>query len=403
MACELGSILIASRDKLGLDFSRLSGTVPDMAYVFGKRLSFLGLAAFAFMMHAGCTPTCPIESVAPYDNRDRKAFPNIDQDWVCIKPREPLPIPELGGDKPVDVPGPKNMEAVAKAAIFLDTCLRNTSYASTNINERIDRLYRTIYARSSQRAIAERIDCFKDKTNGCDAVEECLGIVALPDDPRYAEGCYGHIAMARTDWPPSDIRNVWTNCTGLGLECRDGACVIPREPCDHTTEMPFCTDDGAPRNCEYDGPQDAFYRALFPSCSRFGLECSANTAYAECEGAGPECTPTVFLTEDIINYHNGIECVDSNVLRACVNGREQLVNCASLGEGFKCIGGSKPQCGADFQCDYEGWTLSTSCVDNFVEVCNAGVVMTFDCTALGFDSCYGPLGACVAKPVQAPM
>lgn len=391
--------------KFEVAFRCLSGNLTRMSYLFGKRFFAIGLVVFTVVVHAGCTPTCPLESVAPYDNRDRKAFPHIDQDWVCIKPIEsvPLPVPDLGGDKPIDLPGPNDMEAVAKAAIFVETCLRNTPYGSANINERVDRLYRTIYARSNQRAIADRIDCFKEKTNGCDAVLECLGILSVPDDPGYAEGCYEGIAMTRTDWPPFDIRNVWTNCTGLGLDCRDGVCVIPQEPCDHDTEMPYCTDDGAPRNCDYDGPQDAFFRALLPSCSRFGLACSTeNMAYAECTGAGPACTPTNYFTDDLINYHNGIECVDSTVLRACVNGHEHLVNCATLGEGFKCIGGSRPQCGADFQCDYEGWTFSTSCIDNFVEVCNAGVRMTFDCTALGFDSCYGPLGACVAKPVEAP-
>ncbi len=361
----------------------------------------LALVGVVVAVHAGCeAPTCPAGEHGPYDNRDRTMFPTRDQDWICIPEPKPLPIPELGGDKPIDLPGTKNLEAVAKAAIFVETCLRNTPYDSSNINERIDRLYRTIYARSNQRAIADRVNCFKGKTNGCDAVLECLGIMVVPDDPRYAEGCYGDIAMARTDFPPFDIRNVWTNCSGLGLDCRDGVCVIPREACNHDTEMPFCTDDGAPRNCDYDGPQDAFFRALVPSCSTYGLACSAEASFATCVGAGPKCKPAEYFSDDLAEFHNGIECVDSTVLRACVNGQEHMVNCATLGEGFKCIGGSRPQCAADFQCDYNGWTLSTSCVDNFIEVCNAGVIMTFDCTALGFDSCYGPLGACVTKSVE---
>jgi hypothetical protein len=370
----------------------------------GRRISALGLVALAVVVHAGCgTPRCPPNSTGPYDNRDRTQFPNTDQDWICIKDPEPLPIPELGGDKPIDLPGAKGMEAVAKAAIFVETCLRNTPYNSANVNERVDRLYRTIYGRSVQRAIADRVNCFKDKTNGCNAVLECLGILSLPDDPRYVEGCYEGIAMTRTDFPPFDIRNVWTNCTGLGLDCRDGACVIPRESCNHETEKPFCTDDGAPRNCDYDGPQDAYLRALVPHCSTFGLACSVDADYARCTGAGPSCNMTENFYDDLAEFHNGIECVDSTILRACVNGHEHLVNCATLGDGFKCIGGSRPQCGADFQCDYDGWTLSTSCVDNFIEVCNGGVLMSFDCTALGFDSCYGPLGACVVEPPSVPL
>lgn len=370
----------------------------------GRKISALGLLAFAVVVHVGCgEPQCPPNSIGPYDNRDRTKLPHTDQDWVCIQIPEPLPVPELGGDKPLDLPGSKDMEAVARAAIFVETCLRNTPYDSSNINERIDRLYRTIYARSSQRAIADRINCFKNKTNGCDAVLECLGILVVPDDPRYAEGCYDGIAMSRTDFPPLDIRNVWTNCTGLGLECRDGACVVPHESCDHETEMPFCTEDGAPRNCDYDGPRDAFFRALNPSCWTYGLACSAETSLATCAGVGPACEMAEYFHDDLAEFHNGIECVDSTVLRACVYGHEHLVNCAALGEGFKCLGGSRPQCGADFQCDYEGWGLSTSCVDSFVEVCNGGVVMSFDCKALGFDSCYGPLGACVANPPAVPL
>lgn len=391
-------------------FRRLSGKLTRMTVAVGKRLVVLGLVVFSVgVLGEGCSsgpPICPAGTLGPYDNRDRTFAPHTDQDWICFVPLEPLPAPDLGGDRPIDLPGPKNMEATAKAAIFIETCLRNTiyessSYPSTNTNERIDRLYRTVYSRSVQRAFADRVGCFLDKTNGCDAVFECLGVLVIPDDPRYADGCYGDIAMSRTEFPPFDVRNVWTNCKGLGLECRDGACVLPRELCNHTTEMPFCTDDGAPRNCDYDGPEDAFFRVLEPSCARWSLECSTETAAdAECAGAGPACTPSTFPWGTMINYHDGIECVDATNLRTCVNGREHVINCATLGEGFKCIGGTHPQCGADFQCDYDGEISATSCVDDTIEVCNAGVTMQFDCRALGFDSCYGSLGACIAKPVE---
>lgn len=360
-----------------------------------------GLVGFVVLVHSGCgAAECPPGYDGPIDNRDRKAVPYVDHDWICLAPRERLPVPDVGGDKPADEPGPKNMEAVAKAAIFISTCLRETIYNPGNINEQIDRFYRTIASWSSDRAIADRINCFKNKTNGCDAVRECLGILVTADDPRYAEGCYGGIAMKRFDTASMAIRNIWSDCVGLGLECRDGQCAIPTEPCETNDELPFCAADGAPRNCGYDTSQEAYARALVPSCAQYGLECVAGEARAICAGSGPSCTPTESQFDALADYHAGIECADGTTLRACVNQRESLVDCAKLGEGFKCIGGTRPQCGADFQCDYEGWDLSTTCDDNFVEVCNAGVRMKFDCTALGFETCYAPLGACKAKPLD---
>lgn len=370
------------------------------------RISALGLVTFAVVVHAGCdAPTCPPGATGPVDNRDRKAYPNNDSDWVCVHLPPEIPVPDLGGDKPVDPPGPKDMEAVAKAAVFVESCIPKVIYSDGNVNARIDSIYSSVQSWSVHRAISDRVNCFNEKTNGCDAVRECLGIVITGNLFKYWQGCQDGIGMRRVGVAPDPISNYWMNCAGIGLECfpeNKDRCGVPREECDYTTELSFCTEDGSRRNCNFSFDEGKGFRYLSPSCAKFGLTCEVGPAGAMCTGAGAACDAQ--STDDLIaDYGVGIGCNDSNTLRACVNGHEQFVDCSAIAKGFQCIGGSRPHCGADFQCNYDRSNPKPTCNGTLLEVCNGGVRTTIDCAELGFEACDAKRGVCQPRTTnEAP-
>ncbi|MDI1451701.1 hypothetical protein [Polyangium sp. 6x1] len=81
-----------------------------------------------------------------------------------------------------------------------------------------------------------------------------------------------------------------------------------------------------------------------------------------------------------------------------MNGHEQLVDCTAQGQGFSCIGGSRPRCGLDFQCDeYQSLNQDFGrpiCDGPELFICNSGVRMWIDCRSLGFEKCDPTLRIC---------
>lgn len=370
----------------------------------GRRISALGLVALAVVVHGGCdAPTCPPGATGPVDNRDRKAYPNNDSDWVCVHLPPHIPVPDLGGNKPIDAPGPKDMDAVARAAIFVESCIPQVIYSDGNINARIDGIYSTVPSWSVHRAIADHVNCFKDKNNGCDAVRECLGIVITDNLFKYWQGCQDGIGMRRVGTAPDPISNYWMNCAGFGLECypeNKDRCGVPREECDYTTELPFCMEDGTRQNCNFSLDEGRGFRYFSPSCATFGLGCFALPGRAICTGLGPACDADAPYNL-IADFGVGIACDDSTTLRACVNGHEQIVDCSIIANGFQCIGGSRPHCAVDFQCNYDRSNPLPTCDGNLLELCNAGVRTSINCTELGFETCDATRGVCQAKALGA--
>lgn len=378
-----------------------------------RGISALGLATFAVVMHAGCAESqCPAGSVGPYDNRDRVMFPHTDEDWICLNRLEPVAPPEppdLGGIKPADPPGPRDRDAVARAAIFIESC--DPMFTDTlvpSINAHIDATYSAIPSSPDHRAILERVNCFKDKTNGCDALRECLGIVKKLGDPGVVPGCVDGIGMEHNDWDNNWTK--WTNCAGLGLECYElwgFWCGPPRVSCDQELDVPTCLTGESPRNCRNHyagGPTFAYEEG---SCADYGVTCIANGSEASCTGLGPTCKETFvdYSESYFVDFRAGIACENELTLRACVNGHEQLVDCTAQGEGFRCIGGSRPRCGYDFQCDQVDWQSipdihfqSATCEGSSITVCNSGVWTTIDCKTLGFETCDSKRGVCKSKP-----
>ncbi len=397
-----------------MDFRRLSGNLTRMTFVLGKRLSALGFIVFTVaVVGEGCSaPTCPAGWYGPVDNRDRTQLPHTDEDWICLKMPEPVPPPpppDLGGFKPADPPGPRDRDAVMKAAIFIESCTPMFwDFSAPSINAHIDAAYRGILYSVDYRAIFERVNCFKDKTNGCDAVRECLGIAKTWGDPGIELGCKDGLGVEHNDWDHNWTN--WANCAGLGLECYATGnffCATPRKSCDPELDVPTCIDGDKPRNCTNvykGGPTYAYEEG---SCADYGVTCAANESEATCTGLGPACGETFKYYPNwfFVDYRAGIACENATTLRACVNGHEQLVDCTKLGEGFQCFGGTHPQCGYDFQCDPVDWKLSwdlhfssATCEGSSITVCNSGVRTTIDCQALGFETCDPDRGVCKSKP-----
>ncbi len=371
------------------------------------------LVAFVVVVHTGCgEPLCPPNSVGPYDNRERTQFPNTDQDWICVALPEPVAPPEppdLGGFKPADPPGPRDRDAVMKAAIFIGSCAPIFwDFNAPSINAHIDAAYRTVLFSPEHRAIFERVNCFKDKTNGCDAVRECLGIVNEFEDTVIAASCTDGISMEHNTAGNSWTH--WTNCVGLGLECHDEPwvfCGPPRVSCDLDVYVPTCLNGESPRDCSshYAGGPEYVYDV--GSCADYGVTCMADGSGASCTGLGPACKETFEHDTNyfLIDFRAGIACENETTLRACVNGHEQLVDCTTQGEGFRCFGGTHPRCGYDFQCDPVDWEISydlqfphATCEGSSINVCNSGVRTTIDCKTLGFETCNPERGVCTSKP-----
>ncbi len=371
------------------------------------------LLGFAIFTHAGCTPTCEPGFEGPYDNREGQLSEQGPHDWICVDRSAVVhqPYPDLGGDKPLDAPGPKDMDAVAKAAVFVESCLGDEIDWPQNVNRRIDTIYSTVSAWAIEQGISDRVHCFKDKANGCDAVRECLGMATVVAKiggtfPCTDEGV-GHGAFS-DDGAASESSiwyDVWYNCPGLGLECNDNynrhICELPREIC-FTYFLPHCTENNEPRYCgEIPHAGQSKFSESHPSCSKAGLTCKADNKTAYCAGSGPTCEWKA-IPGISADFGQGIACTDSNTLRVCVNGFEQIVDCSAVAKGFHCIDGTRPHCGADFQCNYDRSNPLPTCNGTVLEVCNGGVRTQIDCTSLGFETCDPVRGLCGPIVKKAP-
>ena len=396
--------------KYGMDFRRLSGKLTRMTFVLGKRLSVLGLVVFGVaVVGEGCAPPCPAGTYGPYDNRDRTMFPTRNEDWVCVSvpesvPPPPAPVPpDLGEFKPADLPGPKDRDAVAKAAIFVESCIHEALSLDVNINSRIDSMYATVMKSTLERSIAEHVSCFKRKTNGCQAVQECLGIAIVPHEPAFATGCTNGVGLRRIVSQSGETRDLWLNCDDLGdLNCYalpEPWCGAPRGACTAPTCHMF---EGCPINCQYSPADDKMLGYAEIRCWDYDLVCNDDGSEALCMGSGAACSiSNATSNEYFADFRNGISCSDETQLLTCINGHEQPFDCSTLGKEFKCIGGSRPHCGVDFQCNYDGSNPLPTCNGSLLTVCNAGENITIDCVSLGFQGCDAQRGVCKPRDSEA--
>ena len=377
----------------------------------------------------GCSTPCEEQGVPLYDNRDHKAYPNGD-DWICVTldgipidgtllkeppppppPPAPPPPPDVSGEHPADPPGPKDPDAVVEAAIILNSCFADLNYYKPKINKNISQIYFDVDRYWSTRALFQRVGCFKDKANGCDAMRECIGMVEqlngkpemnIAPDPIAGKACadgtsYYHDEFYIGDGNTPYSSDTWINCDGLGSECKEYngqsyCATIPFLECDPATVKEACQDD-RPYRC--DGPyvDGKYYAYQEPKCSDYGMTCGSR----DCVGTGASCVTPLgdewSADTSYFSYKAGTACESATVLRACVGTNESLVDCTTLGQGFTCIPGPIAHCGFASECDDK---TPVTCEGDSLVLCDAGRVRKVDCKSLGFTRCISNTqgGAC---------
>jgi hypothetical protein len=315
------------------------------------------------------------------------------------------PPPALLDEHPADPPGPKDPEAVVKAGIFTQSCIKGMYYAQPRVNRAIFEMYNTVKRDPTIRAFFERSGCFKNKANGCDAVVECLGykhdvyevnepLDTLEHESTCIDGIRHTTGPLYFNGPKEPTKNIWFNCKALGLECyedREGdPCSTVRAPCDPAVDTQKC-DGNRPYLCSKSYNFGKYYNFEQPDCSDFGMSC-INQYY--CAPQGPACTPPPSYSHDgqFFSYGvGGIACDSPTKLRVCMDGYEATVDCPSLADGLTCIPGAKPRCGFADECDLDGLTY---CEGDSVVLCDAGKVRKVDCKSLGFTGCNPNWGVC---------
>lgn len=291
---------------------------------------------------------------------------------------------EQGGGAPVgpfpyeSISSHRTPEEVLRLAVFLASC------ASDNgVKDYIQDLYNKVRTglptESYDVALMEHADCLLDRTDGCDAVEDCLGIRF---DPPVSEGCTPRTCSGDTLNGCDKGFQLYDDCSKVGFRCdaEATACRPPPHPaCDQDTEASVC-EEGRPRNCDVNGQVTGVL------CSDFGLECTVDRegTFASCSGTGAACDAA--FNSSGVGPKFGVGC-DGIYLRSCNGEKEQLVDCGALMPGFACqeVNG-KSFCGLASECEPQEPTV---CSDTVLTACNAGRLDTIDCTSLGFFGC-GP-------------
>ncbi len=236
------------------------------------------------------------------------------------------------------------------------------------------------------------IECLATKTNGCQAVQDCLGISVDNSGGACADGCSGTVATG-CDAPLTFS----VDCGRYGLECRGDECAASLPACDTTTFVRSC-DGGAPTSCSSKGLRHGL------KCADFGMVCatqgSGPSTVASCKGTGPACTSARTTTLSI-SLRNGIACEGAN-LKICSNGGEATFDCATIGTGFTCQSGTIEGsdvafCGLATECN-PMLSSRPSCEGNSLVVCNAGKIEKVDCKSLGFTGCNPTANVCSPSP-----
>ena len=293
-----------------------------------------------------------------------------------------------GGDASVGSSGgPSDVldpSVAALAAVFLGSCVPDDG-----INRTLERMY-TRRSRLVYEAMLAHPECFVDKTTGCDAVAECVGITLQPSPTDCGAECNGDTLELCNDGFELHV-----DCSKMGLSCVAGMATCFEGPA-----TPVCSSDSFTTSCDGGSPVACVDGHVMkgPECAALGLVCGTEPfeGDAACVGEGPACSAE--STSSIgVELDDGIAC-DEAKLRTCVNGAEHLLACSDVAQGFGCQGAASPFCGLDTACT--PGTKAGACEGNQVVVCNAGRVDTFDCTKLGFSGCAS--GFCVWPAYHQP-
>jgi hypothetical protein len=296
----------------------------------------------------------------------------------------------MGADGAVVTPsGPIDPAAAARAALFIATCISDDG---------VNRTLQQLYLERTKNTYRSRavIECLASKTNGCEAMRDCLGISYSADGGCGDASC--------TD-------NVYNECSGssfrLCVDCSKTArtctarpstyCVGPGETeCDVSTTTGVC-DGNTPVACV----EGLLLRGS--DCAAYGAVCAVLYTRQEggsmtgCKGAGGACVGT--SNDDAITARwEGDHCENGKLVGCLANGLSTL-DCAESAAGFTCFdapdanAGSRAYCGTAAECSPESpWAkVAATCEGTSVVMCNGGKIDKVDCTTLGFTGCNAGL------------
>jgi hypothetical protein len=286
-------------------------------------------------------------------------------------------------------------ETYARAAAVAGSCIPDDG-----INRNMARFWDPLGPPNFWSRFRAQARCLATSGGGCAAARTCLGYQVALGGPACTTSCAGGVVTAcgqeggRTVRFNADCGKVGLSCDPLAFcsDARATACAfndfVPS--CAEGRGL-FCNDDATARTAPCDGLQ---------------LTCDKG----QCTGTGAACPGGFSSSEGQVDLV-GLGCEGSR-LRACVGGKEQMIDCAGLGEGqgFSCqTAGGTSFCGLGAECvPSESASGTTTCEGSTVVFCNAGRLQRVDCAALGFTGCdldakqghYGCIPGLV--PVELP-
>ena len=264
------------------------------------------------------------------------------------------------------------VSSIAEAVVLWDSCLLSDDGLQGSLN---NAYYERRAPTNPNFLTYELMDSFIGKPATC----------------AMALGSVGLKLEQSTDCTPGCASNTVTGCDGelkytldcsvTGTTCVDGDCDFNPEgqPCDNGTYKDSCVD-GKPLVCTSETTPGL-------DCAKYGLTCAVMTddfgMGAACVGTGTSCTEDRGSSLEHNFLWNTIAC-EGNNLRMCVNGNEHAVDCGEVQAGFSCFTNGVAFCGKADECGPE---YEAHCEGNGVVLCDAGKLVTVDCTALGFSTC----------------
>jgi hypothetical protein len=282
-------------------------------------------------------------------------------------------------------------DAAARAAVFMASCVPDDNPNITLLDYYISRS-------DGAAASLDQLACLASKKNGCQAVNECLGLT-VSIQPQCAESftCNGNVLVGCSD---DLVYHLDCSKAGGVAKCDPEAWCAP---CEGTATTPTCDDqtftdhceDGRPVRCRYG------YVTRGPRCADLGLECQPNSSgtYVGCYGSGAQCSAN-WGGNGLLA---GIGCT-GNVLNACVGDKSFDIECGQVGAGFTCQAFATDFetsyfCGVAAECDgAANPPEDPTCDGSSLVLCNAGRIEKVDCLALGFTGCAAEWGRCVPGP-----
>lgn len=252
---------------------------------------------------------------------------------------------------------------LAKAAALFGACIPDDGSLSLLRGQYFD-----IDIEDSSLVTREAFECLAMATDGCAAVERCVGVsfdFMGPCEPN----CDGSV-LEQCD----DAARFRIDCARFGRTCdaEEGDCVDDAAPTCEVSAPAMCLD-GVPTGCSDGRVREGF------DCAEFGLTCSDSICIGEgmCDS---DRTASYGLS------YSGIVCTDEEELSACVHGGRHAIRCADIAPGFACqTQGGVAFCGLAGECD--PFAQDAVCDGTSLVFCNAGRTETVDCTGLGFTGC----------------